>query len=111
MTTVRNKTLRDRYRRTLAQNKPPCHLCGAEINYQAHHLDPNSFTIDHIIPLSRGGKDTLENCAPCCRSCNRAKGDSMPRTVTFVTERDWSSSWTKTTLTHQPLRGSPPDTS
>lgn len=30
--------------------------------------------IDHVIPLSRGGSHTLDNLAPACARCNRAKG-------------------------------------
>lgn len=30
--------------------------------------------IDHILALSRGGSNTLDNVAPCCVACNKAKG-------------------------------------
>lgn len=36
-------------------------------------------TIDHVIPLSRGGPSSFENCVACCRSCNTKKGDRTPR--------------------------------
>jgi len=31
-------------------------------------------TLDHIVPLSKGGKDELSNVCVCCRSCNARKG-------------------------------------
>ena len=32
-------------------------------------------SIDHIIPKSKGGKTTLENCQTLCRHCNSKKGE------------------------------------
>lgn len=34
-----------------------------------------NFNIDHIIPTSRGGKDSIENMVLSCQSCNSAKGN------------------------------------
>jgi 5-methylcytosine-specific restriction endonuclease McrA len=31
-------------------------------------------TRDHMIPLTRGGSDAIENIVPACRPCNSAKG-------------------------------------
>ncbi len=36
-------------------------------------------TIDHVIPLSNGGKTNWENCVACCRGCNLNKGAKTPR--------------------------------
>ena len=35
-------------------------------------------TIDHVMPRSRGGKDTWENLVACCLKCNNSKGDRTP---------------------------------
>jgi 5-methylcytosine-specific restriction endonuclease McrA len=32
-------------------------------------------TIDHIVPKSKGGKNTLENLQPMCHTCNTKKAD------------------------------------
>ena len=34
-------------------------------------------TIDHIIPLIRGGNNLENNLAPCCRKCNSSKGSKL----------------------------------
>ncbi|MFC4949905.1 HNH endonuclease [Pseudonocardia sp. GCM10023141] len=34
-------------------------------------------TIDHVIPRSRGGQHSWENCVAACRSCNSRKADRM----------------------------------
>jgi 5-methylcytosine-specific restriction endonuclease McrA len=41
----------------------PCHYCGA----------PGPSTLDHIIPLSRGGRHAIGNLIPACMSCNKRK--------------------------------------
>jgi len=35
-------------------------------------------TIDHVIPVSRGGKSEFENCVAACKTCNGKKGDKLP---------------------------------
>ncbi|CAB4215030.1 HNHc domain containing protein [uncultured Caudovirales phage] len=38
---------------------------------------PFDLTGDHIVPLSKGGQSTPENCQVLCRSCNGRKRDSL----------------------------------
>lgn len=88
----RNTTIRDQHRKAIRRTKQPCGICEAEIDYTLKSPDPMSFEVDHIVPLSKGGADTLENKTASHRICNRAKwdslpGDSAPRT--FVTSRVW----------------------
>lgn len=94
------KTIRDRHRAAIRRGKPPCYLCGNDIDYTLKSPDPWSFEIDHIIPLTLGGTDDLDNLGPSHRQCNRNKGarayDPVPRSATpktprtFVTSRTWT---------------------
>lgn len=34
-------------------------------------------TIDHVVPRSRGGAHTWENCVACCAACNHRKADRL----------------------------------
>ena len=43
-----------------------CYLCDKL-------LTKKQITLDHLIPLSRGGDDKAENIKICCRSCNCSK--------------------------------------
>lgn len=43
-----------------------CHYCGKIFL-------PEEITMDHIVPLSRGGKSTKGNIVPCCKECNNKK--------------------------------------
>ena len=91
MATPRNTTTRDRHRRTIATDEPPCGICGEPIDYTLRHPNPKSYVVDHIIPLIKGGADTLDNKQAAHRDCNRDKSDKLiyEPGVTFVTERKW----------------------
>jgi len=43
-----------------------CFYCGIQ-------LTPINRTLDHKIPLSRGGANTINNVVPACRPCNNRK--------------------------------------
>lgn len=47
-----------------------CAYCGKELN-------PFIFSVDHLIPLSKGGPDETENMMPACKSCNSSKGTKL----------------------------------
>ena len=40
-------------------------------------LTPDSLTIDHVVPLNRGGRHIPDNLAASCRKCNFSRGDKM----------------------------------
>lgn len=95
----RPTTQRDQHRRAIARTKPPCGICGVEIDYTLKSPDPMSFEVDHIEPLGRNPSpervaalDVLANKQASHRKCNRDKWhkvaeDMAPRT--FVTKRVW----------------------
>lgn len=35
---------------------------------------PSDLTMDHLIPIARGGKSDKKNCVPSCKDCNTKKG-------------------------------------
>lgn len=54
--------------RVLERAKGCCEYCLSQEQYS-----PDSFAVEHIIPLSRGGANTLENLAFACQGCNNRK--------------------------------------
>ena len=55
-----NVFLRDRYR---------CQYCGDT-------LEKRGCTLDHVLPISHGGKTTFENTVTACGPCNANKGNN-----------------------------------
>lgn len=45
-----------------------CQYCGK-------HCETKDRTVDHVVPLSKGGKSNWLNLVTACRKCNGAKGD------------------------------------
>lgn len=73
MATTRSKANAQRFRKHIAKTKANCHICGKQIDYTLHHLDPMAFVVDHVKPLKLGGTDTLNNTAAAHRECNSKK--------------------------------------
>ena len=46
--------------------------------YCAKKLSKATLTIDHVLPKSRGGKNSWENMVSCCRGCNIKKKHRTP---------------------------------
>jgi len=47
-------------------------------NQRCAYCGHSASTIDHVLPRSRGGKDSWENLVACCLRCNNVKGDRTP---------------------------------
>ncbi len=48
-----------------------CWYCGQKVGFQ-------NLTMDHVIPLARGGRSTKDNLVPSCKECNIKKKSSLP---------------------------------
>jgi len=46
-----------------------CQYCGV-------HVERKDSTLDHVMPVSKGGKSTWENCTTACAPCNSNKSDT-----------------------------------
>lgn len=56
--------------------KPRCVYCLQTVAYNpATRVMDRAATIDHKIPLSKGGDDRPHNYVLACRACNTLKGD------------------------------------
>jgi 5-methylcytosine-specific restriction enzyme A len=48
-----------------------CRYCG-------QRFPPTELTMDHVVPLARGGRSTKGNVVPCCKECNSQKNYLLP---------------------------------
>lgn len=48
-----------------------CYYCGKNMVFQ-------DITMDHLVPLARGGRSTKDNLVPCCKACNNLKKSMLP---------------------------------
>ncbi len=63
-------TRRNIYKR----DKNICQYCGKK-------FQPEDLNLDHVVPLSRGGKDSWENVVCSCVACNLRKGNKILKEV------------------------------
>jgi 5-methylcytosine-specific restriction endonuclease McrA len=68
----------DQWLEILVEFGHKCVYCG--------HSDVK-LTMDHVIPISKGGLHTKDNIVPACRSCNSKKGAKDPSLFKFVVQR------------------------
>ena len=73
-----NFTRYNMYLRDLYQ----CQYCADTFSY-------NELTIDHVIPLSRGGKTSWNNCVTACTDCNTKKGNGLMSPIREPFEPDY----------------------
>lgn len=57
-------------RMVLWRDRGRCKYCTDE-------LSEESFTVDHVMPRSRGGSNRMSNLVACCKYCNKIKGDKL----------------------------------
>jgi 5-methylcytosine-specific restriction endonuclease McrA len=48
-----------------------CRYCGRSVA-------PAELTMDHLVPLARGGRTVKSNVVPCCKECNNRKRQMLP---------------------------------
>lgn len=60
------------------KSKGICAYCPAKLTRTGRNIKTD-FCIDHVTPIKRGGKKTLNNLAAVCVSCNVKKRDRTLR--------------------------------
>ena len=73
-----NRTQFEKNARYIYKTQEVCGICGLPVDKDLKSPDPMSKTIDHIIPVSKGGHPSdLANLQLAHRCCNRQKGNKL----------------------------------
>ncbi len=62
-----------------AMRKVALRDCSQRCVYCASPLEAHTATLDHVMPLARGGSHDPENVVAACGPCNRLKGELLPQ--------------------------------
>ena len=73
-------------RATIMKTQTICGICGKPVDFSLKYPHPLSATVDHIVPVSKGGHPSdISNLQLAHRCCNRAKSDKLLET--FLSEK------------------------
>ena len=67
----KNTTVRFSKYNLFLRDQFTCQYCNEQLPHR------NKCTVDHVVPVSRGGKNAWTNCVTACSPCNVAKGNSL----------------------------------
>ena len=68
----------DRNKKKIYATQSVCGICGQPVDFSLRYPNPMSKTVDHIIPINRGGHPSdLANLQLAHLSCNRQKSDKV----------------------------------
>lgn len=73
-----HKTAFQKNKKIILATQDVCALCGAPVDKTLKRPDPMSASVDHIIPIAKGGHpSSLENLQLTHLWCNMHKGDKL----------------------------------
>jgi 5-methylcytosine-specific restriction endonuclease McrA len=72
------------YAEVLKTKMTRCEYCDTKLN-------KSNFSVDHMVPLSKGGDTNDKNLAYCCKTCNSSKGEMSD--VEFIQLRKLTKKW------------------
>lgn len=74
-----NNTLTSDQVREIIESSTQCYYCLKNCE---------ELSLDHVVPISRGGQNCIENIVSCCKSCNSSKNDKLLHEWCIILEDD-----------------------
>ena len=62
-----------RHKLTAAERREIYDKCDNHCAYCGEYIRYEDMQVDHVMPLHKGGADSIDNMLPACRSCNHYK--------------------------------------
>ena len=73
-----NRAAFDAARKKILATQTHCGICGKPVDFSYRYPHPLSATVDHIIPVAKGGHPSdIDNLQLAHRCCNRQKSDKL----------------------------------
>lgn len=73
------KAIRSLWKKEVPWSKGAVHIRDQYVcQYCRDDIPKKRATIDHVIPVAKGGKNNWGNTVCCCFDCNNKKGDMLP---------------------------------
>ena len=73
---------RELRKKVFEKNHGRCAICGMPLSLE-RSSNYNYATVDHIIPLDKGGRNEMSNYQATCKTCNEIKTNIMPEVFEF----------------------------
>lgn len=68
----------EKNKRIIFKTQNTCGICGKPVDFNLKYPDPLSATVDHIVPVAKGGHPSeLANLQLAHFTCNRQKSDKL----------------------------------
>lgn len=71
-------------KRKSAMKRAALKVCNRRCVYCGTSIECNAATLDHVVPVARGGRHEAGNLVVACKACNQLKGGMLPLQFFFL---------------------------